>query len=89
VAGSSRMWSSASLDWEVTYDADGYLRLLDTFSGHMAMAAWQRDRLYGEIRRRLGRRADGLLHRHWGPSCRWPVAQAGRLPVGDRRKAKQ
>jgi SAM-dependent methyltransferase len=53
-------------DWEVIYDADRYLRLLDTFSGHIAMEPWQRDRLYGEIRRRLGQRADGRLHRHWG-----------------------
>jgi len=53
-------------DWEVTYDADGYLRLLDTFSGHIAMQAWQRDRLYGEIRRRLSERPDGRLRRHWG-----------------------
>lgn len=54
------------LDWEVTYDADGYLGLLDTFSGHIAMAPWQRDRLYGEIRRRLDARPDGRLRRHWG-----------------------
>ena len=53
-------------DWEVVYDAAGYLSLLDTFSGHIAMERWQRDRLYGEIRRRLGLRADGLLRRHWG-----------------------
>ena len=26
-------------DWETTYDADGYLALLDTFSGHIAMEA--------------------------------------------------
>jgi SAM-dependent methyltransferase len=53
-------------DWEVLYDADGYLELLDTFSGHIAMAAWQRERLYGEIRRRLGERRDGRLRRGWG-----------------------
>jgi SAM-dependent methyltransferase len=53
-------------DWSVSYDADGYLRLLDTFSGHIAMAEWQRQRLYGEIRRRLGQRPDGRLRRHWG-----------------------
>jgi hypothetical protein len=40
--------------------------LLDTFSGHIAMADWQRDRLYGEIRRRLAARPDGQLRRHWG-----------------------
>jgi hypothetical protein len=32
-------------DWEVTYDADQYLRLLDTFSGHILMEPWQRDHL--------------------------------------------
>ena len=53
-------------DWEMTYDAESYIRLLDTFSGHIAMADWQRDRLYGEIRRRLAARPDGLLRRHWG-----------------------
>ena len=53
-------------DWEVVYDADGYLDLLDTFSGHIVMEQWQRDRLYGEIRRRLAARADPRLRRHWG-----------------------
>jgi len=53
-------------DWEVVYDAGGYIDLLDTFSGHIAMAGWQRDRLYGEIRRRLADRPDGRLRRHWG-----------------------
>ena len=53
-------------DWEVRYTADEYTRLLDTFSGHIAMASWQRDRLYGEIRLRLARRPDGQLRRHWG-----------------------
>jgi hypothetical protein len=53
-------------DWESRYDADGYIRLLGTFSGHLAMADWQRDRLYGEIRRRLAGRPDGILRRHWG-----------------------
>jgi SAM-dependent methyltransferase len=53
-------------DWELRYDADGYIALLDTFSGHLAMADWQRHRLYGEIRRRLAARPDGELRRHWG-----------------------
>ncbi len=53
-------------DWEVAYDADSYLALLDTFSGHIAMEPWQRERLYGEIRRRLAARPDPRLHRHWG-----------------------
>ena len=53
-------------DWEIRYTAESYIRLLDTFSGHIAMADWQRDRLYGEIRRRLAVRPDGQLRRHWG-----------------------
>ncbi len=53
-------------DWEVVYTAEEYLRLLDTFSGHIAMEEWQRKRLYAEIRRRLGQRPDGRLRRHWG-----------------------
>jgi SAM-dependent methyltransferase len=55
-------------DWEISYDADGYIALLETFSGHIAMEPWQRDRLYGEIRRRLADRPDGRLRRHWGAS---------------------
>ena len=53
-------------DWEIRYTAEAYIRLLDTFSGHIAMADWQRDRLYGEVRRRLAARPDGQLRRHWG-----------------------
>ena len=53
-------------DWEQIYDAEGYIALLDTFSGNIAMATWQRERLYGEIRRRLAQRPDGTLRRHWG-----------------------
>ncbi len=53
-------------DWEVSYDAEGYIRLLETFSGHIAMEQWKRDRLYGEIRRRLALRPEDLLRRHWG-----------------------
>jgi hypothetical protein len=52
--------------WEIRYTAADYIRLLKTFSGHIAMEPWQRDRLYGEIRRRLALRPDGLVGRHWG-----------------------
>ena len=54
------------VDWETTYDADAYLALLDTFSGHLAMEEAKRAHLYAEIRRRLALRPDGLLRRHWG-----------------------
>ncbi|MDJ0358350.1 hypothetical protein [Paenarthrobacter sp. PH39-S1] len=29
-------------DWDVSYDAEEYLQLLDTLSGHIAMQEWQR-----------------------------------------------
>jgi SAM-dependent methyltransferase len=53
-------------DWEITYDAESYIALLDTFSGHLAMAPDKRDHLYGAIRTRLADRPDGALRRHWG-----------------------
>ena len=53
-------------DWERVYDAEGYIELLNTFSGHIAMEDWKRNRLYREIRLRLGRRPDGAVRRHWG-----------------------
>jgi SAM-dependent methyltransferase len=58
--------TTRQFDWEVRYRAAEYIRLLQTFSGHIAMPQWKRDRLFGEIRRRLAERPDGLLRRHWG-----------------------
>jgi SAM-dependent methyltransferase len=57
-------------DWERVYDAEEYIDLLNTFSGHLLMADWKRDRLYGEIRRRLARRADRSVRRGWGAVLR-------------------
>ena len=34
-------------DWERVYDAESYIALLRTFSGHIAMEQWQQDRLEG------------------------------------------
>jgi len=65
-SGLFRVSAVRHLDWETTYDAEAYLALLDTFSGHIAMASPARDRLYGEIRSRLALRPDGRLRRHWG-----------------------
>jgi SAM-dependent methyltransferase len=53
-------------DWAIEYDAEQYISLLDTFSSHIDMAQWQRERLYGEIRDRLTRRPDCRLRRHRG-----------------------
>jgi len=69
----------SQFDWETVYDADGYIDLLNTFSGHIAMQEWQRQRLYGEIRRHLAARPDGRLRRHWGGVLH--IAQrSGRTP---------
>jgi SAM-dependent methyltransferase len=53
-------------EWDVSYDADGYIALLSTFSSHIAMKAWKRERLFNEVRTRLAERQDGRLRRHWG-----------------------
>jgi hypothetical protein len=53
-------------DWERVYHAEEYIELLSTFSGHLSMAGWQRERLYGEIRRRLAERPDRSVRRGWG-----------------------
>lgn len=68
ITGSNRFEVVAlrHFDWKRTYNADEYIDLLDTFSGHISMEEWKRERLYGEIRSRLARRSDGMLRRHWG-----------------------
>ena len=53
-------------DWETVYTAAEYIDLISTFSGHIAMADWQRERLYSFIRSKLAERPDGTLRRHWG-----------------------
>ena len=53
-------------DWDRIYSAEEYIELLSTFSGHLSMASWQRDRLYGEIRRRLAERPHRSVRRGWG-----------------------
>lgn len=67
-------------DWERIYSAEEYIELLSTFSGHIAMEDWQRERLFGEIRRLL---ADRPVRRHWGAVLhvarrRQPVGAQGR-----------
>jgi len=76
-AGASELTDPVTrrFQWETRYSAAGYIRLLETFSSHIAMEPWQRDRLYGEIRRRLALRPDGLVRRHWGA-----VLQVARKP---------
>jgi SAM-dependent methyltransferase len=51
--------------WEKQYRAEEYIALLNTFSGHIAMEAAKREYLYQEIRRRIARRRDRRVRRHW------------------------
>jgi len=51
--------------WETRYSAEEYIALLDTFSGHIAMEKTKRERLYGQIRHRIGRRTPPSVRRHW------------------------
>jgi SAM-dependent methyltransferase len=51
--------------WEKMYTTEEYIALLATFSGHIAMEDAKRERLYSEIRTRLGRRDDPRVRRHW------------------------
>lgn len=51
--------------WEITYTAQEYIHLLDTFSGHRAMSPENRDRLYAEVRARIARRPSQNVRRHW------------------------
>jgi len=53
-------------DWEIRYDAESYIALLDTFSGHLELTPENRAHLYGAIRDRLATREDHILRRHWG-----------------------
>jgi SAM-dependent methyltransferase len=66
-------------DWEIRYSADEYIALLSTFSSHIDMASWQRDRLFGEIRRRVAQRSDRQVRRHWGAVLH--VARRRETPV--------
>jgi len=61
-------------DWIVEYSAAEYIALISTFSGHIAMADWQRERLFAETRRLLGTRK---VRRHWGSA----LHVARRLPL--------
>lgn len=52
--------------WEVRYDVESYLALLDTFSGHLELDPDKRAHLYRAICVLLRQRPDGQLRRHWG-----------------------
>jgi SAM-dependent methyltransferase len=51
--------------WDVTYTADEYLAVLDTYSGHRSTPAPQRSELYARIRRRIEERADPRVRKSY------------------------
>jgi SAM-dependent methyltransferase len=51
--------------WEKNYSAEEYIALLSTFSGHISMEEEKRERLFREIRERIGRRPLQQVRRHW------------------------
>ncbi len=50
--------------WPIEYTADQYVDLLGTFSDHIAMEEWQRQRLFTEIRRLVALRPSQTLVAH-------------------------
>jgi SAM-dependent methyltransferase len=51
--------------WHRAYDAEQYIALLRTYSGHIAATDQQRDQLFTAIRRRIARQPDGLVRKHF------------------------
>jgi SAM-dependent methyltransferase len=47
--------------WDVTYSADEYIAVLDTYSGHRTLEASKRDDLYRRIRKRIEARPDAAV----------------------------
>ncbi|HTK07121.1 MAG TPA: class I SAM-dependent methyltransferase [Ktedonobacteraceae bacterium] len=47
--------------WDVTYDADSYLRLLDTYSNHRILDKQRHDRLFHEIADLINTRYNGRI----------------------------
>lgn len=50
--------------WAVDYTADTYIDVLNTYSGHIAMEQWQRDKLYAEVRRLIAQRPKAQIRKH-------------------------
>jgi SAM-dependent methyltransferase len=49
--------------WDVTYTADEYIAVLDTYSGHRALDDERRRRLYERIHRRAAARPGGVVRK--------------------------
>ena len=49
--------------WEQSYDAQSYIDVLDTYSGHRALGDERRNDLYDRIRRRIEARPGGVVRK--------------------------
>jgi SAM-dependent methyltransferase len=58
VSGYFRHVGARRYVWDVTYSADQYVSVLDTYSGHRALDAETRERLFSLIRRRIDARPE-------------------------------
>ena len=67
--------------WDVTYTADDYTAVLDTYSGHRALEEDRRRRLLERIRRRIEARPEGTVRK----SYLAVLTVAGRPESYDRR----
>jgi SAM-dependent methyltransferase len=66
--------------WDVTYTADEYVAVLDTYSGHRALDNGMRRRLYDRIRSRIETRPGGTVRKTYLATLN--VAQSRRAAAG-------
>jgi SAM-dependent methyltransferase len=64
-SGLFRVVASCRYVWDVTYTAEEYIAVLDTYSGHRMWAIDVREELYDRIRARLGRRKDATVRKSY------------------------
>ena len=62
-SGHFRLLGTRRYVWDVTYSADEYVNVLETYSGHRALDDATRNRLLDRIRRRAEARPDGSVRK--------------------------
>lgn len=65
--------------WSRSYSADQYLALLSTYSGHIAAAPSQRERLFHDIRQRIEARPGASVRKHYLTTLQYARVLAGNL----------
>jgi len=64
-SGHFRVVAARRYLWDVSYTADEYIDLLNTYSGHRAFDAETRERLLSRIRRRIDARPGGTVRKSY------------------------